>query len=81
MNRAKKILSMMEKDSKFKSRGPVYFYRVEGLIGGKWSLIFRTRDLVIASTAADEYRDKYWDDVRIMRENPDGSVAPIKGRE
>ncbi len=80
MSKAKKLLFMMEEDPKYKPRGPVTFYRVEGLMGGKWSMVFRTGDLIIADTAADEYQDKY-DDVRVMQENPDGSVSPIKGRE
>lgn len=78
MNKAKKLLSIMEKEPEFEPRDVIY-YRVEGLMGGEWSFIFRSSDLIIADTAADEYDDKY-DKVRVMQETP-GGVKPIKGRE
>jgi len=78
VNKSKKLLFMVEEEPKFEPRDVTY-YRVEGLMGGKWSMIFRTSNLIITNTAVDEYRGKY-DNVRVMQETLDG-VKPIKGRE
>jgi DNA topoisomerase IB len=71
-SRARQLLKIVDEEGKM--------YRVEGKKKGKteWELIFRTRDLVVADTAADEYRKKYAA-VRVGEETPDG-LKPIKGR-
>jgi len=72
-SRANKLLQIIGEEGEM--------FRIEGKKRGgtEWELIFRTRDLVVADTAAAKYRDKYAA-TRVMKETPEGP-KPIKGRE